>query len=239
MLKAVLFDLDGTLLPMNEESFIPKYLNLLANRMEPRGYNKEDFIKVLWSGTKKMYLNDGSKSNEQVFWDEFTSFFGKDCLKDKAYVDEFYTNEFLQTKSECKENSLAKKIVKFVKDNNLLCILSTNPIFPSVGTITRMSYIDLLESDFDFVTFYENFNFTKPNPMYFKKLLEKYSLKPEEVILIGNNELEDAWCANQVGIKAYLVKDYLITSDKLIEKAEIISMEEVIPVIKKEMELRR
>ena len=47
MLKAVLFDLDGTfLLPMNEETFIPKYLDLLSTRMEPKGYNKEAFIKV-------------------------------------------------------------------------------------------------------------------------------------------------------------------------------------------------
>lgn len=87
MLKAILFDLDGTLLPMNEETFIPKYLKLLSERMEPKGYNKEDFIKVLWSGTKKMYLNDGSKTNEDVFWNEFSSYFGDDSLKDKDYID--------------------------------------------------------------------------------------------------------------------------------------------------------
>lgn len=134
MIKAVLSDLDGTLLPMNEETFIPMYLNLLSERMEPKGYNKESFINVLWSGTKKMYLNDGSKTNEDVFWNEFSSYFGVDSLKDKDYIDEFYTTEFLQTKSECKDNPLAKQIVKFVKDNNLLCVLSTNPLFPRVAT---------------------------------------------------------------------------------------------------------
>ena len=195
MLKAVLFDLDGTLLPMNEETFIPKYLDLLSTRMEPKGYNKETFIKVLWSGTKKMYLNDGTKTNEEVFWEEFASYFGNDALKDKNYVDEFYTNEFLQTKSECKENPLAKQIVKFVKDNNLLCILSTNPIFPRVATKSRMGFINLEETDFDYYSYYENSKYTKPNPLYFQDILDRYNLKPEEVILFGNNTYEDGECA--------------------------------------------
>lgn len=239
MLKAIFFDLDGTLLPLDEEQFLKEYFRLISTKMINYGFEPNELIKNIWQGTKLMYANDGSKSNEEVFWNYFKKVYGEEIIDKKIEFDKFYTKEFKETINCTKPNPLAKDIVNFVNSNDLLCILSTNPIFPSVGTITRMSYIDLLESDFDFVTFYENFNFTKPNPMYFKKLLEKYSLKPEEVILIGNNELEDAWCANQVGIKAYLVKDYLITSDKLIEKAEIISMEEVIPVIKKEMELRR
>lgn len=232
MIKAILFDLDGTLLPMNEETFIPKYLKLLSERMEPKGYNKEDFIKVLWSGTKKMYLNDGSKTNEEVFWDEFSSFFGKDALKDKKYIDEFYTNEFLQTKNVCKSNPLAKQIVKFVKDNNLLCILSTNPLFPRVATKSRMGFVGLEESDFHYYSYYENSKYTKPNPMYFKDILDKFNLKPEEVILFGNNTYEDGECALKLGIKTYLVKGYIIYSPKATHTFKEIEMKDVIPTIK-------
>ena len=232
MLKAVLFDLDGTLLPMNEETFIPKYLKLLSERMEPKGYNKEDFIKVLWSGTKKMYLNDGAKTNEDVFWEEFSSYFGKEALKDKCYIDEFYTNEFLQTKSECFSNPLAKLIVKFVKDNNLLCILSTNPLFPKVATISRMGFVGLDESDFDYISCYENSKFSKPNPLYFKEILEKFNLKPNEIILFGNNTYEDGECALKLGIKTYLIKGYIIYNPKSAHKFEEIDMDEIISKIK-------
>ena len=235
MLKAVFFDLDGTLLPLNEDDFLKIYFHLMSTKMKDFGFEPNKLIETIWAGTKCMYKNDGNKTNEEVFWDYFKSVYGEEVLSQKSEFDKFYTNEFKQLKQCCKENLLAKEIVNFVNSNELLCVLSTNPIFPKVGTLTRMSFIGLEESDFDFVTVYENFNFTKPNPMYFKALLDKFDLKPAEVILFGNNELEDAWCANQVGIKTYLVGDYIIQNDKLENKVPIIKMEDVILTIQKEM----
>lgn len=238
MLKAVFFDLDGTLLPLNEDDFLKIYFHLMSTKMKDFGFEPNKLIETIWNGTKCMYKNDGNKSNEAVFWNYFKSIYGEEVLSKKNEFDKFYTNEFKKIKTVCKENIEAKKIVNFVNSNNLLCVLSTNPIFPKVGTLTRMGFISLEESDFDFITVYENFNYTKPNPRYFKALLEKFNLKPEEVVLFGNNELEDAWCANQIGIKTYLVGDHIITNDKLVNKAPIIRMEDVIKTIKNEMESR-
>ena len=85
MLKAVFFDLDGTLLPLNEEKFLELYFKLICKRMAPLGYVSEELVKVIWAGTKNMYLNDGSKTNEEVFWQEFERHYGKDKLVDKAF----------------------------------------------------------------------------------------------------------------------------------------------------------
>ena len=239
MLKAVFFDLDGTLLPFNEDEFLKSYFKLISGKMINYGFEPKALIDNIWNGTKLMYKNDGTKTNEEVFWDYLANVYGKEVLDKKSEFDKFYTNEFKQLKSCCGDNNSAKEIVDYVNENKLLCVLSTNPIFPKVGTLTRMSFVGLREQDFEFVTAYENYNFSKPNPMYFKGLLEKFNLKPEEVILFGNNELEDAWCANQVGIKTYLVGDFIITSDKLETKVPVLKMEEVVTTIKQEIELRR
>lgn len=232
MLKAVFFDLDGTLLPLNEEEFTKIYFGLLSKRMIPLGYEPEELISVIWAGTKAMYKNDGSKTNEEVFWDVFKSHYGIEKMKDKEYIDEFYTNEFRKTKESCEENPLAKDIISFCKDNNLLVVLSTNPIFPKTGTMTRMSYIGLKEEDFDYVTYYENSSYCKPNPMYFKKLLNKFNLKPEEVIVFGNNTYEDGECAKLCGIECFMVGNYVINSPKTNTQFEHILMEKVIDKIK-------
>ena len=50
-----------------------------------------------------------------------------------------------------------------------------------------MSYVGLTFDDFDYVTTYENSHNCKPNPQYFIDLLNKFNLKPSEVILFGNN----------------------------------------------------
>lgn len=239
MLKAVFFDLDGTLLPMDEEKFIRAYFHLLFEKVKHLGYQEEELTKAIWTGTKLMYENDGSKTNEEVFWDYFVKVYGEENLKHKKIFDDFYLNEFKNTSKMCSKNEDASKIIKDAKKLVSYIILSTNPIFPEVATLTRMSFIDLKKDDFDYITVYENSNFCKPNPNYFKMLLDKFNLKPEEVILFGNNDLEDYLCAKKAGIDCYLVSASLIIHEELKINPPIIRMDEIIDVIKKEIQLRK
>lgn len=235
MLKAVFFDLDGTLLPLDEDKFTKTYFGLLCKRMAPLGYNPDELVSVIWAGTKAMYMNDGTKTNEEVFWETFENHYGSKKLKDRDYLDAFYLNEFKGVKICCEDNPLAKEIVHFCKKNRLITVLSTNPIFPSTGTLTRASFVGLTQYDFDFITYYENSSYCKPNPAYFKMLLDKFNLSPDEVIVFGNNTYEDGDCSHACGIKCYMVGDYFIDSPKAKFKYEHISMEEVIDKIKENM----
>lgn len=239
MLKAVFFDLDGTLLPMDEEKFTKYYFKLLCERMAPYGFESEKLVEVIWGGTKEMYKNDGTKTNEERFWEFFEKVYGPEKLVHKNFINEYYVNEFKQTINACAPNPMAREIVDYCKENLEYVVLSTNPIFPKMGTITRMGFVGLTEEDFDFITTYENFNFSKPNPNYFTELLKKFELKPEEVIVFGNNTLEDATCAKMAGIKCYLVGDFIINHPKVEETFSIIKMHEVIETIKKEKEVRK
>ena len=119
MLKAVLFDLDGTLLPMDEPVFIDKYGELLAEKLSKLGYDRLVLSDAFWKGFENMYSNDGSKTNGEVFWNTFTTYFGDDAIKYKEIVLDYFANEFLGTKCKTEENPLAKTIVNFVKENNL------------------------------------------------------------------------------------------------------------------------
>ena len=110
MIKAVFFDLDGTLLPLNEDDFGKLYFSLLSQKMIPYGYDQKELISIIWQGTKLMYLNDGKKTNYDVFWEFFANHYGNEKLKDRPIFDSFYTNEFKQTKIACKDNPLAKKV---------------------------------------------------------------------------------------------------------------------------------
>lgn len=41
-IKTILFDLDGTLLPMDQEVFIKYYFGALVKHMEPEGYEPKN-----------------------------------------------------------------------------------------------------------------------------------------------------------------------------------------------------
>lgn len=210
MIKAIFFDLDGTLLPIDEKLFVSVYFPMLYEKVKRFGYEQQSFIANIWKATKLMYANDGSKTNEEVFWDYFVGIYGREVLEQKEIFEDFYANEFKGLKAVCKENPYAKDIVKFCKENFGHVLLTTNPIFPKVGTLTRMDFVNLKEEDFDYISTYENSCFAKPNPEYFKDILRKFSLKSDEVILIGNNEVEDGECAFSAGIKAYMTGDFVI-----------------------------
>ncbi|MBO4954530.1 MAG: HAD family hydrolase, partial [Clostridia bacterium] len=83
MIKTVLFDLDGTLLPMDQDVFIGAYFKGLATFLAPHGYDPKALIDAVWAGTKAMIKNDGTKTNEKAFWQVFTSIFGEEALNDE------------------------------------------------------------------------------------------------------------------------------------------------------------
>ena len=209
MLKAILFDLDGTLLPMDENTFVQTYFSLLCKKFVPLGYPKEEFVNAIWAGTKAMIKNNGEKTNEQVFWDFFAQTFGEEKLKDKILFDEFYVTDFLNTKSVCGDNPLAKQVVNHAKQRGLKIILASNPVFPRVGMLKRAGFVGLGESDFDYVTSYENSSFSKPNPNYYAQILQNNGLSSDQVILFGNSEAEDCVPASSLGIRCYLLGDWL------------------------------
>ena len=94
MIKNILFDLDGTLLPMDQDTFIAAYFMGLAKRICPLGYEKDGLIKAVWSGTKEMIKNDGKVTNEVVFWNEFAKIFGEKVRKDEEKFNQFYVEDF-------------------------------------------------------------------------------------------------------------------------------------------------
>ena len=207
MIKAVIFDLDGTLLPMDEEEFTKGYFNLLCKKLVPLGYNKDELVQTVWAGTKAMVKNDGQKTNEQIFWDCFKNTYGDEKIKDKKVFDDFYVSDFKNTICFCKQNPWAKKIVQYAKNLGLKTILASNPLFPISGMTTRMEFVGLKQEDFDYTSSYETSHYAKPNPKFYQEILDNLNLKSNEVIYFCNSEKEDVVPAQICKIKTYLIGD--------------------------------
>lgn len=214
--KAILFDMDGTLLPMDMKTFTEGYFKFLCVKLAPFGIGPEKLIAAVWEGVNAMVKNDGAVKNEEVFWKRFEEVTGYQV--NQEIVDtcqEFYGKEFHQAKKFTGENPLAVEAVKAARTAAPIVALATNPLFPMAGQKTRMSWIGLKAEDFDLVTSYESDTFCKPNPAYFISVCERLGVKPEECLMIGNDEGEDMYAASLAGIKdCYLVTDTMIPNPK-------------------------
>ena len=76
-LTTILLDLDGTLLPMDNDAFTKGYFKLLAAKLSPHGYEPKQLVDAIWTGTAAMVKNDGARSNEEVFWKKFADIYGE------------------------------------------------------------------------------------------------------------------------------------------------------------------
>lgn len=232
MIKAILFDLDGTLLPMDQDTFVKAYFGGICKRLAPFGYVPDELMKTIWGGTKAMVKNDGTKTNEEVFWDFFKSVYGEEKLCDMPEFEKFYQENFDSVASVCGFCEKAKDVIEAVKEKGFDCVLATNPIFPSIATHKRARWAGLDPSDFKLITTYENSHYCKPNPKYYLEILNTLSLSPEECVMVGNDVREDM-IAGDLGIKTFLLTDCLIGEEGTdISKYENGGLDELIEFIK-------
>ncbi|MBQ4066969.1 MAG: HAD family hydrolase [Clostridia bacterium] len=212
-IKAVLFDLDGTLLSMDQDLFISEYISAIAAYLAPHGYDPRLFAKALWKGTAAMVKNDGQALNESVFWSVFSSLFpDRSIEEDKPLFDEFYVKKFDSIKDKvAKHDPMARAAMDRIKERGLRTILATNPLFPSIATEKRIAWAGFSPTEFEFFTSYENSYHSKPNPDYYRAVCKKAGLLPEECLMVGN-DVGDDMIAESLGMKVFLLTDNLINS---------------------------
>lgn len=208
-IKAVLFDLDGTLLPMDQDTFVKAYFGGLCKRMAPLGYAPDKLVDAIWRGTAAMVGNTGEKRNEEVFWDTFAALLGEGIRGDEGELDAFYRENFPSVRTSCGYDARAKTVIEAVKAKGLRCVLATNPIFPAVATECRIGWAGLAPDDFELYTTYENSCHCKPNLAYYRAILSTLDLSPEECAMVGNDVGEDM-IAQTLGMRVFLLTDCLI-----------------------------
>ncbi len=211
-IKAVLFDLDGTLLPMEQEVFVKSYFGGLSRKLAPLGYSAETLIPAIWQGTYAMVKNNGERTNEEVFWQRFSEVFGKRTEGDGELFERFYEEDFDRVKEVCGFDERASELVESLKDEGLRLALATNPIFPAVATKKRIGWAGLSPDSFEYITTYENSRHSKPSLEYYKDILSVMDLQPEECLMVGNDVSEDM-VAHRLGINVFLLTDCLINKN--------------------------
>ncbi|QOY35638.1 HAD family hydrolase [Anaerobacillus isosaccharinicus] len=209
MTKVILFDLDGTLLPMDTDAFVKGYLKHLAPKVASI-IAPEHFLKCLWAGTEAMMRNiEAEKTNEHVFEETFLEL--TKLKKEDIWptLDDFYTNVFPTLSHLCSPTPLARQVVEEAVKQGYRIAVATNPVFPKAAIYERLRWAGIEDMPFEVVTFYENSSFTKPHAQYYQEICDRLEVEPSECLMVGNDKQEDM-AASQIGMKTFLVEGYII-----------------------------
>ena len=207
--KVVLFDLDGTLLPMDLERFIGAYFAGISARLARHGYEPKRLIEAIWKGTVAMQKNDGGATNEEIFWKAAVACCGEKIKEDEGCFNAFYVEDFDKVQGSCGYSEEAAKIVRDLKAAGKRVALATNPIFPAIATRKRIRWAGMAAEEFELVTTYENSRYCKPNLGYYRDILSALGVLAEDCVMVGNDVDEDM-VAKDLGMQVFLLTDCLL-----------------------------
>jgi FMN phosphatase YigB (HAD superfamily) len=201
-IKAVLFDLDGTLLDNDLDVFLPHYLEQIAARVAHLVPPKQ-FIKYLLAGTKAMTENDGRGTNEEIFAEVFYPLVGHSREELEPIFLDFYKRFYPALGRYTQRKPVARPVVQAAFDLGYEVVISTNPLFPMVAMEERLRWAGVEGFPYRLVTSYENCHASKPGLRYYQEVLDTIGRPGGEALVVGN-EAHDLLPA-QLGCKTYLV----------------------------------
>ena len=214
MYKAIFFDLDGTLLGMDDEAFLKLYFINMVQYCNKNGLDGRLIAEGIEYGTMAMINNCGTDTNETIFWKSFEKYTRLKRKKLENILNQFYITDFNKVQPSCFLKKDAIEIIRVLKDKGYPLYLTTNAIFPRVAVLQRLKWAGLKENNFEYITTYENTYFCKPNPKYYQSVIKQFDLNSNEILMIGNDVLEDG-IIQTLNVDFYLLKDSILNRKNL------------------------
>ncbi len=232
MFKAILFDLDDTLLRNEVNGFVGAYFKTLLPKIGhffPDG-NAPEVIQV---ATNAMMA---AERDERTLRDVFIETFDEHSPVPFAEVEpvflDYYQNEFQAVESVTHKVPLANQALQAANALTDKIALATIPIFPKIAIEERLRWAGIAEFPFKLITAFENMHTSKPNPDYYLEIADHLETAPEDCLMIGNCHRDDM-IAKQVGMQTYLVTDFeLHVEHKKVEPDYRGSMQNLVDFLK-------
>ena len=209
--RAICFDLDGTLLPMELEEFLGGYFGRLGEYAAEHGEDPEQLLNAVNVGVKAMTANPGDTTNAKVFWSRFAEAMGPawEGRDWEAFFSAFYEGPFGEIGKTLTANPAAARAVRVLRAKGYPLVLTTMPLFPREAVEWRLRWAGVDPADFERITVFDNSHSAKPHLEYYRENVCALGVPAEEVLMVGNNTVEDlAFC--KLGADAFLVTDCLL-----------------------------
>lgn len=207
--RAVLFDLDGTLLQVEMEQFIPAYIAKLATHFDDR-VERCVFAEVVRSATFSLIRSEEvRRSNEEFFLGVTERHLGVDGALFAERLQRFCADGLADLAGLIRPLPLARDILGRCFERGLRVVIATNPVFPRPVVEARLRWGGLDDFPYELVTTLENSRCCKPHPGYFRDLLDRLELPAEQTVMVGNDTEHDL-AAAEAGIATFLVDTWLV-----------------------------
>ncbi len=205
MIKAVLLDLDNTLLHNPDHQWMQAFRQGWDQHFASHcGIAKAS--DALRSAMGRLNTGDAADlTNADLMRDELARRLPLSPEALSSALDEFYAGPYHRFRETMTPIAGAQELVETLLKQNFLVAIATNPLFPESATHARIAWAGLggYISEFAFVTCSENMHFAKPNPAYHAETIARVGVEPDEALVIGDSPTHDLEPARFLGIHAW------------------------------------
>lgn len=206
MTLTLLLDLDDTLLNTNLPAFVPAYFQAFSKELAPR-VPPERMLRALIAGTQRMNESeDFSRTLRQVFESVFYPMIGVPRRELEPAIENFYDNVFPTLRELTSPVPEAKPFVDWAFSQGYRLAITTDPLLPRKATHQRLRWAGFDPAQFEVISSYEHFHFSKTHPAYYAEMLGRMGWHDGPVLMVGNDLERDILPARRLGLATYLVE---------------------------------
>ena len=205
MSLTLLLDLDDTLLDTNLEAFVPVYFQALSQHLA-RYTEPNTMLRALISGVSLMNESeDSTRTLQDIFDSDFYPSLGAPREEIADHLEEFYDDVFPELAQYTRPKPEAVPFVEWALSRGYRIAIATDPLFPRKGTYQRLRWAGFDPDNFELVSSYEHFHFTKTHPAYYAEVLGRMGWPEGPVLMVGNDIDRDLIPAQRLGLQTFYV----------------------------------
>ena len=232
MKPVVFFDMDGTLLNMGESAFEKEYLQRMLLFFERKFPGKgKDVMKAMGYAAEKMKQNDGSQSNEILFWQAFEKASGQTRENFEPQFLQYYSTDYAHIGDDYVPDTAMKELVHLLAKKGYQLVVATNPLVPQIANQQRVRWAGVGDVEWLEITSFEKYSSCKPNVRFYQEICDRLQLDPKDCIMIGNSITDDG-VAQQIGMDFYLLLGENPESDAATYAGQKGTREELLELVK-------
>jgi FMN phosphatase YigB (HAD superfamily) len=205
-IKAILFDLDNTLIEVDLDKFIPQYLQLLAQSVAHIIPPKK-FISKILEASKAVEENNGRITNIELYANAFFPLEGHTREEIEPFFDHFYKNDFSKLRQYTQKKPEARLVVQTAFDKGYDVIIATTPMLPATAIEQRLDWADVADFPYRLITTIENSSATKSltHLLYYEQILDKIGYPAHACLMVGDDEKD--MIAARLGMQTFFIED--------------------------------
>jgi FMN phosphatase YigB (HAD superfamily) len=205
MIKAVLIDLDNTMILFDETAFYKRYMERVIPFFDDL-VPAEQFRDRLLRGIRGLLQNNGEISNRDFFLDIFCAEYQDRRQPIWERFIQFYRTEYEKIPVDVKIPAGLESLLDQLSIWDLRVVVATNPLFPEIAQHKRLAWAALDPTRFDLLTHLDNSCFVKPHRGYYLQICDMIGVPPHACLMVGNDAVNDM-VAGTVGMKTFLTTE--------------------------------